>query len=375
MPSSDEAHLRYSSHYLQVLLEAAQTHETDAHAGLQAFDIDWLNIRAGYELASERASSAPAFAKLTVSYGTCRFDLFHLRLHPQQQISWLERPLQLAGERGDRSAEGVLQNNIGLALARLGRLKEAIARYNTALDTYEQSKNPGFEASVLNNLGTAHMHVGLISQAKHFYEKALTIDREFHNKRGLVVVRKTQNVESEGHALGNLGLAYCNLGNYTKAIDYCNQSLSIKRIIGDRVGEANSLGNLGKAYSGLGDASRAMCCYEQALIIFRDINYPHGEALVLNLLAVIYAQIGNLSRTIATLEESRDVAHQIGDLRGEAVAAFNLGVANYDIGNVSQAIRSAEFAERLFAEIASPEINTVRNRLFRWRLEVVFVKT
>lgn len=160
MPSSDEAHLRYSSHYLQVLSEATRTHETDAHAGLQAFDIDWLNIRSGYELASERASSAPAFAKLSISYGTCQFDLFHLRLHPQQQISWLERPLQLASERGDRSAEGVLQNNLGLALARLGRLKEAIARYNTALDTYEQSKNPGLEASVLNKFGDSTHALG-----------------------------------------------------------------------------------------------------------------------------------------------------------------------------------------------------------------------
>jgi len=88
-------------------------------------------------------------------------------------------------------------------------------------------------------------------------------------------------LESEGHALGNLGLAYCNLERYREAIDFCNQSLTIKRSLGDRVGEANSLFNLGRAYSGLGDEQSTVLYCEQSLDIFREMNYPHGKTRVL----------------------------------------------------------------------------------------------
>ena len=46
-------------------------------------------------------------------------------------------------------------------------------------------------------------------------------------------------------SLTSLGNAYNSLGEYRRAIDYHQQSLEIKREIGDRSGLANSLGNLG----------------------------------------------------------------------------------------------------------------------------------
>ena len=52
----------------------------------------------------------------------------------------------------------------------------------------------------------------------------------------------------EGAALGNLGLAYADLGEVNKAIEFYKQVLVIAREIGDRRGEGSALGNLGNAY-------------------------------------------------------------------------------------------------------------------------------
>ncbi|NAS89575.1 hypothetical protein C4E24_07580, partial [ANME-1 cluster archaeon AG-394-G21] len=59
-----------------------------------------------------------------------------------------------------------------------------------------------------------------------------------------------------------------------KAIEYYEQALAIAREIGDRRGEGNSLGNLGLAYSDLGQEEKAIEYYEQALAIGKEIKDP-----------------------------------------------------------------------------------------------------
>jgi tetratricopeptide (TPR) repeat protein len=59
-------------------------------------------------------------------------------------------------------------------------------------------------------------------------------------------------------ALGNLGSAYSDLGEYQRAIETLEQRLVIAREIGDRRGAGTALGNLGNAYAALGDYPRAI---------------------------------------------------------------------------------------------------------------------
>jgi hypothetical protein len=55
--------------------------------------------------------------------------------------------------------------------------------------------------------------------------------------------REIGDRQGEGIALGNLGLAYADLGETREAIDYHEQHLTIARAIGDRQGEGIALGN------------------------------------------------------------------------------------------------------------------------------------
>ena len=81
--------------------------------------------------------------------------------------------------------------------------------------------------------------------------------------------------------LGNLGIAYKNLGDARKAIEYHEKALAIAREIGDRRAEGAALGNLGIAYEDLGDARKAIEYYEQALAIAREIGDRRGEGAAL----------------------------------------------------------------------------------------------
>jgi tetratricopeptide (TPR) repeat protein len=67
--------------------------------------------------------------------------------------------------------------------------------------------------------------------------------------------------------LRNLGNAYCLLGDYAKAIESYEQSLTIAREIEDRQGEEQVRVKLVNAYCALGDYANAIECNQQHLTI------------------------------------------------------------------------------------------------------------
>ena len=105
----------------------------------------------------------------------------------------------------------------------------------------------------------------LFRSAIEFYEQGLVIDREIGDRRG------------EGAALGNLGLAYADLGETRKAIEFYEQQLTITREIGDRRGEGNALWNMSLALRELGEQDRAVALAEEALRIHEQIESPHAD--------------------------------------------------------------------------------------------------
>ena len=79
-------------------------------------------------------------------------------------------------------------------------------------------------------------------------------------------------------SLISLGNAYDSLGQYERAIAFFQQSLDIKKDIGDIQGESNSLIGLGNAYNSLGQYERAIAFFQQSLDIKKDIGDIRGEA-------------------------------------------------------------------------------------------------
>jgi tetratricopeptide (TPR) repeat protein len=161
--------------------------------------------------------------------------------------------------------------------------------------------------------------------------------------------------DAQGMALGNLGLAYNNLGEYQRAIDYHEQSLAVKREIGDRRGEGNSLGNLGIAYKNLGEYQRAIEFHEQRLAIAREIGDRRGEGQALGNLGVAYQNLGEYQRAIEYYEQQLVIVHEIGDRRGEGTALGNLGIAYDNLGEYQRAIEYYEQAKAIDQEIGNQE--------------------
>jgi tetratricopeptide (TPR) repeat protein len=212
--------------------------------------------------------------------------------------------------------------------------QEQIRHLEVTLKAAQILKAKGSEGNALGNLGLAYADLGEVRKAIEFQEQRIAIAREIGDRRG------------EGNALGNLGNAYLSLGEVRKAIEFYEQALLIDREFGDRRGEGTALGNLGLAYWNLGEVRKAIEFYEQRIAIACGIGDRRGEGITLGNLGNAYAELGEMRKAIEFYEQYLAIAREIGDRRGEGNALGNLGNGYADLGEVRKAI---EFYEQYLA--------------------------
>ena len=101
-------------------------------------------------------------------------------------------------------------------------------------------------------------------------------------------------IDYQLHAL-RLRAMRCSLtqiGRYDEAREFYDRALRIRRDIGDRQGEGAALGNLGLAYADLGEVRRAIGTFEQALTVANDVEVGLSASVVTRDLkkAMLYAE-------------------------------------------------------------------------------------
>jgi tetratricopeptide (TPR) repeat protein len=233
--------------------------------------------------------------------------------------------------------------------------RDRIKSRETALAAARQLGARSAEGAHLGNLGLAYSDLGEYRRAIEYHEQHLTIAREIGDRRG------------ESGALGNLGSAYCSLGEYRRATEYYEQQLAIAREIGHRRGEGNALTGLGIAYDSLGEYRRAIEYHEQHLTIAREIGDRMGEGRGLNGLGNAYYSLGEYRSAIEYHEQRLAIAQEIGDRRGECTALLNLSLTLDQIGNREEAIKNAEASLKIHEEIEDPWTDKVRKKLAEWK--------
>jgi tetratricopeptide (TPR) repeat protein len=219
-------------------------------------------------------------------------------------------------------------------------------------------------------------------------------------KPALDAARRVGDQEGEANHLGSLGLAYKNLGEMEKAIDYYQQALTLAHHIGDRRGEATHLRNLGGVYQILGETHQAVALFQQALDIVIELedrtavgelqaslrladktlreteqaidqlqqtlqlHRNAGDRLYegrdLGYLGSAYHRLGETEKAIDYLEQSLKIAREIGDRRGEAEDLANLGLICSQQGDVARARQHATEALALLVSLEDPRAEQIR---------------
>jgi len=181
-----------------------------------------------------------------------------------------------------------------------------------------------------NNLGKAYLSLGDFRKAIEYCEKSLAIAVEIEDR------------DRESACYSGLGSAYKGLGEFKKAIEYHEKSLAIAVEIEDRDRESACYDNLGTAYTMLGDLREAVECHEKAMAISVEIGDRARELSCHNNLGNAHNELGDYRNAIDHYEKSLAFAVEIGDRASETICYSNLGNACYRLGDSEQAIKYYE---------------------------------
>lgn len=160
-------------------------------------------------------------------------------------------------------------------------------------------------AHVLNNVGNVY-YFNDRERAVDYYEESLHLYNELNDTSG----RAAQT--------GNLGLIYVERRDTAKAIAYSEESLRLYRSFKSKNQPekkrnrdiATSLVNLAYAHMIFGNYDRALEYAESSLSLRKEIDHPKGVAISTDLIGTIYYKMGRYKEAIRYLEESSKLLHE-----------------------------------------------------------------
>ena len=197
------------------------------------------------------------------------------------------------------------------------------------------------ECAVYNNLGYANRCLGNYKKAIEFHQQSLSIAKEIGNKG------------SEGGAYTNLGIAYGSLGEYKKATELHQQALSIAKEIGDKVLEHKAYTNLGAACVSLGDYEKAIEFNQQALSIAKEIGDKGSEGKAYTNLGIACDSLGDYEKGIEFHQQSLSIAKEIGNKLSEGNVYISLSKAHHCFGDYKKVIKFNQQALSIAKEIGN----------------------
>jgi tetratricopeptide (TPR) repeat protein len=166
---------------------------------------------------------------------------------------------------------------------------------------------------------------GDYASARSLQEESMKIRRELGDRQGIA------------QSLNNLGNVAYRQGDYASACSLQEEALIINRQLGNRSWVSNNLNNLGNVAYNRGDYASARSLYEESLEIQRELGDRWGIAdTVLNLGNVAYSQ-GDYASARSLHEESLALKRELGDKRGSAMSLNNLGHVAHSQGDYASA--------------------------------------
>lgn len=230
-----------------------------------------------------------------------------LRGYLTEGVSWLER-----AQRIDGAVPAAVASRLGVLYQAQGRMVEAKASYETAVDAGREAGQPQVVAAGLGGLGQIALITGNVAGAADLLKEA----RELADESGAQETMLTAT-----HALATLARV---TGAYDEAMTLTEETIAFASKVGDRKALALALLQLGGLLQLQGAREEARRHLEEALAAAREIGFAAVIASAVGNLGSMAAEDGEFVRARELLAESLEVTRATGDVRITMISLFNL---------------------------------------------------
>jgi DNA-binding SARP family transcriptional activator len=215
---------------------------------------------------------------------------------------------------------------------------DCIATHKMALVSARLTGNRRAEAWLLNNLGAA---LGFTRDAEGvgYLEQSLEIRRELGDRMG------------EAQTASNLADLYPRLGRAEEALDMLYRALELDREVGHRYAEAVALVNIGDALLGLDRADEAVSWLAEAHATFTEIKDSDGIGYALHHLGRCYLALDRVREAVESFRKSSASHQQAGNQHREALTLAYLGRAQVRAGSTADALDSWARSAAIYDEL------------------------
>lgn len=288
-------------------------------------------------------------------------DLFGLQ---EQQEEAITQALRLAHALQAPREQARAQHAAGLLATKTGRHTEAAVYFQQALHLARSHEDHPLSLDILLAWGELDIRRGDMAAARRHFEAA----RE--------LARCIQAAAQEAEALDGLGFIYPSLGEPPeKAEAALRQALTLRRAIGDRLGEARVLCNLTSIFQSRGDHEQALRVGEKALAQNEAVGYRRGMAATQGAMGLAASALGDFEAAVTLLQAARDTLQALGDVVGVTIHTANLGLVAERAGRLEEAARLYREAlalalhhdAGLFAAIARHDLARTHVKQEQWQ--------
>jgi tetratricopeptide (TPR) repeat protein len=277
--------------------------------------LDWLAVESGTMLAlclgsADQGRTDPLRWRLAFQLKSYYF----LTKRTQEWLLSHEAALAATIRIGDRRAEAMTRNNLGLAWHELGDDDRALREYERAERLFSDVGDPHGVSNAVASQAVVHRRRGDLRRARALNERALGRYREAAQDHPdarryiAITLRSIALVETEAHDYGTAE------GHLREAIGLCAR-------LGMTMDLARSWNALGRALVLAGRHPDAVQAYEAAVRAAQACGSRFEEALAHRGLGTVAAATGDTGRARTSWTEAYTVLTELGSAKADEVRA------------------------------------------------------
>lgn len=325
-----DAHAAWYLNLAEVAAPALQR-GADQSAWLARLEHERANLIAAFAWLTQRAEEGDAHAAeaaLRLALATTRFWMTRGPLGAGR--AWLERGLALtmANESAPKTMSKTTVtkrqplvalrasalNALGALASDQGDMAAARTALREALWLRRAENDAAGVAATLNNLGLAELTVGDAVSARACFAEALALKRRLGDLGGLTTT------------LNNLGLARKMTGDYQRAVVTLAAAARRAMVMRDDQSRACALANRADALRLLGRLAEAETAAEESLAVRRALGDLNGMGQVTGILGSLAEERGDIAGALARFREALEYFRAAGAQTGalEALTAIAL---------------------------------------------------